>query len=209
MDNKTNQSKTNETKKETVEHKKWSLWLLIILAVLLVGLAGWLWWQLNMCHDDKQQLENDKKQLQTQVEKLQKQLKQSDNDNDDQTACNDTPTAAMKENIKAALDSKNTAAFVSYVSNPVKFVLAATEKGGNETPDEAAQSMEYTHTATGPWDFNLPQATLDDYDAGFYTDYFDDNTYVGRSASGMVVSFDFDCQGKISQIFVAADEDLL
>ena len=52
--------------------------------------------------------------------------------------------------------------------------------------------------------------SVDGYDAGFYTDYFDDDTLVGKAASGMVVAFEFNCDGsKISEIFVAADEDLL
>ncbi len=115
----------------------------------------------------------------------------------------------MKENIKAALDTKNTAAFATYTSNPVKFVIAASEKGDSETPEQAALSLEYTHSATGPWNFSLPVATLNGYDAGFYTAYFDANTYVGKATSGMVAAFDFDCTGKISQIFLAADESLL
>ena len=89
-------------------------------------------------------------------------------------------------------------------------VPVASEFGGNRTPAQAATDLEYTHSATGPWDFNLPAATVDGYDAGFYTDYFDDDTLVGKAASGMVVAFEFNCDGsKISEIFVAADEDLL
>lgn len=191
--------------------KKITLWVLIILLILLLSGAGYLWWQLQACKDVERQLKKDKQQLQQQVDKLKKQANAAPADAEVEIdpACNDTPTAAMKENIKAALDSKNTAAFSTYTTSPVKYVLAASEYGGSVSPDEAATSLEYTHSATGPWDFSLPQATIDGYDAGFYTGYFDANTYVGKASSGMVVAFDFGCDGKISQIFVAADDDLL
>lgn len=186
-------------------------WLCIILALLLVaaiGLSAWLWMQ---AEADKKKLNDDKVALQAQIDQLKKQSANagSKSTTPSPTPCNDTPTDAMKANIKAALDSKNTAVFSTYTTNPVKYVLAASEFGGDITPDEAATSLEYTHEAMGPWDFNLPAATITAYDSGFYTAYFDANTYVGRAADGMVVAFDFNCDGKISQIFVAANEDLL
>lgn len=190
------------------------MWLLTALVLLLLAAVAYFGWQLRASQEDKKELQKDKQQLQSQVDKLtgkqdDKKEKSQAKSEDKAVACNDTPSASFKENIKAALDTENTAAFATYTSNPVRFVLAASEKGGNETPDEAAVSLEYTHSATGPWDFSLPEATLDGYDAGFYTDYFDANTYVGKAASGMVAAFDFDCSGKINQIFVAADEELL
>lgn len=189
--------------------KSWlACWLLAALVVLLLAGAGYLWMQWQASKDKEQQLNKEKQQLQQQVDKL-KKASTSASEADTQAACNDTPTASMKENIKAALDSKNTAAFSTYTTNPVKYVLAASELGGDFTPDQAATNLEYTHSATGPWDFNLPAATVNGYDSGFYTDYFDSNTYVGKAASGMVASFDFNCDGKIKQIFVAADADLL
>jgi cytoskeletal protein RodZ len=187
-------------------NKKWLTWLLIILVLLLLATAGYLWWQLKVCNDKDAQLTKDKQQLQAQLDK---QKESSATSPASQATCNDTPSDSLKENIKAALDSKNTAAFASYFSNPVTFVIAASEKGGSETPDQAAVDMEYANTATGPWDFSLSKATLDHYDAGFYTNYFDANTYTGRAASGQVAAFDFDCNGKIKQAFLAASEDLL
>lgn len=188
--------------------KDWMKWLLITVALLLLlGLAVYFWWQWQECKKSEEALRSENQQLQSQIDALKKpEPKTTDLP---ATVCTDRPTDSFKTNIKAALDSKNTAVFASYTSNPVKFVLAASEEGGDKTPDQAAQSMEYTHSATGPWDFSLPAAAIADYDAGFYTDYFDANTYVGKAASGMVVAFDFDCGGKIKQIFIAADDDLL
>jgi cytoskeletal protein RodZ len=207
MDENTNpDSLKPKTEPKSQKQKKWLMWLLVLLVLLLLGAAGYLWWQLKACQDKETQLKKDKQQLQQQIDELNKNASSSPAE---EMACNDTPSDSMKENIKAALDSKNTAAFSTYTTNPVKYVLAASELGGDFTPDQAATNLEYTHSATSPWDFNLPPATVSDYDSGFYTDYFDSNTYVGKAASGMVVSFDFDCNGKIKQIFVAADEDLL
>lgn len=198
-------------------HKKRlvKVFLGVLLGVILCTLIGWLLWQLQHCRREHATLENQKQQLETKVNELKsevaaaKAMSAASSPTAPAATCTDTPTAALKENIKAALDTKNTAVFETYTSNPVKYVLAASEYGGNVTPAQAATSLEYTHSATGPWDFSLPAATIAAWDAGFYTDYFDANTYVGRAASGMVVSFDFDCAGKISQIFVAADQDIL
>lgn len=195
--------------KDPSAKKPWLMWLLTALVVLLLALSGFLWMQLQSKSDKNAELEAQLNELREADEESAEADDAEPAEAEEAVACNDTPSETMKENIKAALDSKNTAAFATYFSNPVKFVLAASEKGGNETPDEAAVSMEYANTATGPWDFNLPAPTLADYDAGFYTDYFDANTYAGRAASGHVAAFDFDCNGKINQAFLAAHEDLL
>jgi len=196
-------------------HSKTNAWrtciLLTAAVVLLLASTGYLWMQLQTANNDKRKLQTEKVALQVIVDKLTADAKKTSNvaQATQTTTCNDTPTTAMKQNIKAALDSKNTAAFQAYFSNPVTFVIAASEKGGSETATQAAVDMDYANTATGPWDFALPASTLSHYDAGFYTQDFDANTYVGRAASKQVVAFDFDCNGKIKQAFLAASEDLL
>lgn len=165
--------------------------------------------QLQSSKDKEQQLNKDKQQLQQQVD----QLKKDDGSGAagiEESACTNTPSASFKENIKAALDTENTAVFETYVTDPVKYVLAASEFGGDRTAAQAATDLEYTHSATAPWDFNLSAATIAGYDASGYTDHFGDNTLVGKAASGMVIAFDFNCDGtKINKIFVAADDDEL
>jgi len=200
---------------QTKASKPWLVWLLAGLVVLLLAASGYWWWQYKKVSDQKDGIEKNRQELIAQLadarnkDDKETQPAAKDANGQEEQVCNDTPTASRKENIKAALDSKNTAAFSTYFSNPVLFVIAASEKGGEETPDQAAVDMEYANTATGPWDFNLPPATVSDYDAGFYTAYFDSNTYVGRAASGQVAAFDFDCNGKIKQAFLAAHEDIL
>jgi cytoskeletal protein RodZ len=205
-----NKQTTPDKKDKNPDAKKpWLMWLLTVLTVVLLALSGFLWMQLQAKSDKNAELEAQLSELRGQEEEPAEAEADAEPAEEQVQACNDTPSATMQENIKAALDSKNTAAFATYFSNPVKFVLAASEKGGDETPDQAAVDMEYANTATGPWDFSLPAPTIADYDAGFYTDYFDANTYVGRASSGQVAAFDFDCNGKIKQAFLAAHEDLL
>lgn len=208
---------TEQPKPQNMPKKKMamSMWWMIILGILFLaalGFLGWYWWQTQA---QLKSLGDEKTQLQSQIDTLKKAQSTASTTQPSSAApqvatpCNNAPSAALKENIKASLDSQNTAAIGSYAANPVKFVIAASEKGGNETPDQAAADMNYTHTATGPWDFTLPAATTNTWKAGFYKDYFGTNTYIGKAASGMVASFDFDCNGKIKTIFLAADASLL
>lgn len=192
--------------------KGMGMWPTIVLAVLLIASLAFLGWYWMQAEAEKKSLTDQKTSLQSQLDALKAQQQSSNEEltpSENAKVCNNTPTASLKENIKAALDSKNTAVFATYTSNPVTFVIAASEKGGAETPDQAAVDMDYANGATGPWDFGLAQATIDSYKAGFYKDYFGTNTYVGKAASGRVVSFDFDCNGKIKTIFLAADASLL
>lgn len=195
--------------RKTHQLKKMLAWILVLLLVASTLGFAFLWYKADQKVTDAQK---QKTNLQKQVDALKKELastKKTPAKEDTDSPCSDTASDSMKANIKAALDTENTAVFSTYTTNPVKYVLAASEYGGDISAAEAATALQYTHGATGPWDFNLPAATIDGYDAGFYTDYFSNKSYVGRAASGMVVSFEFNCDGKIKQIFVAADEDIL
>lgn len=214
MQEPTSQQTPNETRAPTpMQPKKKShlnFWLNIVLVVLLVASLAFSAWYWCTAEAKIKNLEDQKIQLQAQLDQLTTEAQEAEvSGADTATPCNDTVSNSLAENIKAALDSQNTAAFSTYTTNPVNYVLAASELGKDMTPDEAAISLDYTHSATGSWDFNLPQATLDMYLAGFYKGYFGAKRYVGKAASGMVVSFGFDCNGKINKIFVAADDDLL
>jgi hypothetical protein len=208
-DTSTPQEAKSKPKNKQDSRKRLLCWLTVILIVVLVASLGYFWWLIQEANDREDKLKEANQALQEQLDELAGQNAAEAVAEADAQACNDTASATMKENIKAALDTENTQPFSTYTTDPVQFVIAGSEQGGNMTSEEAALAMDYTHTATGPWDFNLPQATVDGYDAGFYTDYFDENTYVGRADSGMVAAFNFNCDGKIKQIFLAADEDLL
>ena len=188
-------------------NNSWLMWLLVALLILALSAAGYLWWQLDEANNKNQALESQVSAQKAALDKANEQLKAAGVTAD--TTCNNVASDTMKQDIKAALDSKNTAAFSGYFSNPVSFIIAASEKGGDETPAQAVADLEYIKSATGPWNFNLPQETLDAYAAGPYKAYFNDKTYVGMAASGQVAAFNFDCNGKIKQVFLAPSEDVL
>ena len=199
---------------EPAHRSKPTLKLVLTIVILLLLLAlGWVIWQWWLCSDHHKQADDEKKQLQIQIDGLKKELneaKQSAGNSGSTTPCTaGTASQSLKENISAAITSKNTAALEGYMASAVTVVIAASEKGGTETPAQATQSVEYTHSGTAPWDFNLSAATVNGYKAGFYKQYFPEGAYVGKAANSQVVSFGFDCSNKINLIFMSASDDLL
>jgi len=192
--------------------------LLVIMAVLFivaVAAAGYLGWQYKQKRDDN-------KSLQSRITTLTKQLddknKELAAEKQKEAAASSTATsssssatlAALKENITAALNSKNTAALQGYMASSVTFVLAATEYGPTETAAKAVTDLtSHTSSATTPWNFDLPAVTLSSYAAGDYHQYFGSGAIVGKSANNYVVSFTLNSSGKISTVFVSASADLL
>ncbi|HSE60869.1 MAG TPA: hypothetical protein VLA88_01085 [Candidatus Saccharimonadales bacterium] len=183
---------------------------IIILLLLIIGWLGWQWW---MCIDHDKKTDDEKKQLQSQLEQSKKQLQEALKANSTtapKTAqCANAATQMLAQNIADAISSKNTAALQGYMANSVRVVIAASEKGGDESPADAVKSLEYTQTGLAPWNFSLPSTEIAGYKAGSYKQYFPDNAYVGRSKDNMVVSFGFDCNGKINMVFMAANAELL
>lgn len=193
------------------EKKKAHTMLFVAVIVLLLGGLGymsWLWWA---AAEDKAKLETANSSLQSQLDQLRAELsaKQKDKTDDDLDPCDSTISADLQANIRDAIGSGNTAALEGYMTNPVNVILAASEGLGNRTPAQAVVDLDYLDAATAPWNFSLPPATLANYQAGFYTDYFKNNSVVGKSADNMVVSFSFDDCAKIKTVFMSAAEDLL
>lgn len=197
------------------KRRKWITILLVVIIFLLLGVIGYLAWQLKLCQDEHTRANADKQSLQTKVNDLTKQLDEAKKNSgtvatDESCSEQKVISAELKENIAAAITSKNTAALEGYMADKVNVVFAASEKGGDVTPEQAVTDMDYLNSnATAPWDFNLPAATLNGFKAGFYKQYFEGVTYVGQSANKYVVSFGFDVCGKINRIFVSASAELL
>lgn len=186
------------------------IWILAVVLMLAFAMIGWLtvqWYSLN------NQITN----LKAQNQELQGrvlQLTESSTPVPDPATevtddCDPTVTADLKANIADAVNSGNYAALEGYMNSSVNVILAASEGVGPQTPTEAVASMDYLNSGADPWVFEPDAATIATWDAGFYTDYFDDNTYVGRASNGMVVVFDFDECGKINEVFMVANEELL
>lgn len=192
-------------------HKsKASLWILIILLVLALGAIAWLVWQWLNLSQQNTALLSEKVSLQAQIKELSDKLViTKPDDSDDPAVCDPTITDQLKDDIATAVSSGDYASLQAHMTDPITVILAASEGIGPRTPAEAVADMAYLNSGADPWDFDLPAATIANWEAGFYTDYFDENTYAGRAANGMVVVFDFNECAKISDLFFVANEELL
>lgn len=120
------------------------------------------------------------------------------------------PSATVIDNIKASITSGNTAALEGYMAPAVKVVLAMAEGVAPGTPTEAVTKItEFISSATVPWNFEIEPAILGQYAAGGYGPYFPAIAVVGMSANSKVITFDFDCDGKISRVFMTSDASIL
>lgn len=116
------------------------------------------------------------------------------------------PNAAAISNIEASITSGNTQALEGYMASSVKVILAATEAYGAQTPTQAVSDVtNFISTDSSSWDYNfsLPASTLSSYSSGDYSEYFPATALVGKASNGKVISFSFDCNAKISTVFLA------
>jgi hypothetical protein len=208
----TTETPVTETKSSAQKAKRTNknLPIVLLIVLLLAGGAGAYWWR------DKEAKAQAKKQaaeistLQARVSQLEAlDAAKSERAADVSDAVSTTvPTAAVKENIIASIKSDNTAALEGYMAPTVRVIIAASDGIGDRTPTQAVSDLEYLDSATDPWDFALPEATLSGWQSGSYDSYFPSNAVVGRSADGKVVSFTFDSAGKIIGVFMSANDDL-
>lgn len=189
---------------------------MVVLIVLLMLAAGWLAWLVRECRADHQRAAATNTQLQSKIDGLTKQLAAAKKSSSATTNASDMPACRnvavsqdLKDNITAAVSSKNYAALAGYMAAAVNVVIAASEKGGTETPTQAVADMAYLGTGTEPWNFTPPAADMAAFRAGDYKQYFPADAYVGEAANHLTVSFGFDDCAKIDQVFMAATSDLL
>jgi hypothetical protein len=181
-------------------------------------LAGWLAWlmQQRSQERDKQaaaraRLAQVEAQLSKNASSAQKKTtgKANTSGSAANTVAGCTVSKDLKDNIAAAVQSQNYAALAGYMTNPVQLVIAASEKGGDETPAQAVDDMRYLNGTTNPWDFNLSPGVTGVWAAHFYGQYFTPQFYAGQAASDEVVSFQFANCTKIKSVFMAADFRIL
>lgn len=191
----------------------------LLIALLVLAAAGASYWWRN-----KTANEAEKKQaatitsLQQTAASLEKQLAQEKAKTATAGApaaapCTaKAPTAAVIENIEASITSGNTAALEGYMAASVNVIIAASEGLGAKTPTQAVASItDFISSDTSSWDydFSLPAPTLSSYAKGSYAQYFPSIAVVGKATNKKVISFSFDCNAKISTVFLASNEDLL
>ncbi len=184
-----------------------------LLALTVAGAAvlGVYAWQNNELDNVRSDYESQISNLEDKVSKLQKAAKNAGakKSAEKPAEIKEIPVTT-KENVEAAISSDNTAAIESYMDNSVKVIVAASEGIGDRTPVQAVGDLDYLNNAVDPWNFDLPAATITDWQSGDYASYFPDSLrIIGRSADGHVVVFKFNSSGKITDIFMAASDDLL
>ena len=195
-------------KRKSGKGKKLFLWLVMLL--LLAGAAAGSWYYRDMqAKDDKNLQQAEIDSLKSKNSTLQKELDDAEAAAAAASTPKTKPSQSDLDNIEAAIKSGNTAALEQLMATKVTVIIAASEGLGERTPTQAIKDLDYLDGGTDPWDFNLPAATIDGYQAGDYKQYFPDGALAGKSANDYVVSFSFDDSGKISTIFLANNADVL
>lgn len=196
--------------KKTKRVKPMYLRLLVLTLAGAAILAVYLWQQ-NVIAGISQDYENQISALESTISKLEKNSnKDAKKDPSESDKAASVPSDSTKENVQAAVSSQNYAALESTMASTVKVIIAASEGVGDRTPVQAVKDLEYLNSATLPWDFDLPSATITDWQSGDYAAYFpEDSRIIGRAAGGQVVAFTFNASGKITTIFMSVSDELL
>jgi len=181
----------------------------IIILILLVGSTSgaYIWRDNQAINFEKTQADELLLKQQTILE-LQTQLAgYTGGATNSPTACTEiAPIASTIENIKASITSGNTVALEGYMASSVNVILAATEAYGIQTASSAVSSVTtFISDDINSWDYNfsLPAATLTAYEQSGYAQYFTATSVVGLAINDQVISFSFDCLGKIDTVFMA------
>ena len=207
------EKKSQNTKDKTATKKKIGLIALILLLMVMSAGAVFLL-KNNENKDIKKKKDAEIAALQKAKDDLQKEL----NAAKDKTATTTTPAtpctakapnASAIESIQDSIKSRNTAALEGYMAPSVNVIIAASGGVGTRTRTQAVSDISsYISSSTDPWNFALAKTETDGYAKGFYGKYFPGIAVVGKSANGIVISFSFDCNGKISTVFMAAKDTL-
>jgi hypothetical protein len=199
------------------------LYAVIGLAVIAgsVG-AGYMWRDITANDTKKSQdskistLENTKTTLEKQLadEKAKYDALIANGGTQPITPCTSiAPSATAIDNIKASITSGNTAALVGYSAATVTRVFVSSAGVMTTTPATTVPSVtEFITDDNTSWDyeFSLPAATLTTYrNSTTYGKYFPTIAVVGKATNKKVISFSFDCTGKIDTIFMADNADII
>ncbi|MFA5003837.1 MAG: hypothetical protein WC498_00995 [Candidatus Saccharimonadales bacterium] len=192
----------------------------VLILLLLVAAAGGAWWLRDRSAKttDKQQTATISSLQQTTASlKTQLAAEKAKNAKTSPTASTlactpKAPGATTISNIEASITSGNTAALEGYMAPSVNVIIAASEGLGAKTPTQAVSAItNFISNVPSSWDYDfaLPASVLSSYGKGSYSQYFPSNAVVGKATNKKVIAFSFDCNAKISTVFVAADESLL
>lgn len=196
-----------------------------IIAFVIIGLliiagsagAGYIWRDTTAKQSEQKQAD-EISTLQKAKASLEKQLADkttsgTSNTNTNTTACTEvTPGESTLDNIKASIISGNTAALEGYMATSVNVALANSDGSSAKTATQAVAAItDFISASEATWNYNfsLSATTLASYRAGGFAKYFPTASLIGKNMNNKVISFSFDCNGKISTVFMATSEDLL
>ncbi|MBI2051807.1 hypothetical protein HYT33_03545 [Candidatus Roizmanbacteria bacterium] len=114
----------------------------------------------------------------------------------------------LKENLVAAVTSKNYAALEGYMVEKPSVILASTECCGPMTKAEAVEQMKYLNNATPPWNFDDTNPTIQELRSK-NASFAPPDSIVGISANEYVVVFILNSENKVSGINMAVSYKLL
>lgn len=178
--------------------------IIIVLVIVVIGTVGALVWTASKKNTSTQTVTG-------KIASVAPEKQKAVTDTPNKPACTSTaPVAATIDNIQASITSGNTAALEGYMAASVYVVYVGAMGSGAQTPTQAVTSItSFITSDTTSWDYNfsLPAATLSSYaKSANYSKYFPSNAVVGKATNNQVISFSFDCNGKISAVLLALDE---
>jgi type II secretory pathway pseudopilin PulG len=184
--------------------------MVIVLVVLLIaaGVAAFLWRDMTAKSFEDNQAASIKT-LQKSVDSLRGQLTaESSKSPTGQLTCTPVaPSATIISSIKSSITSGNTVALGGYMASSVSVVSADTGGVVMDTSDQAVATItSFITGATAPWNFDLTSTVLNKYTASVYGKYFPISATVGLSANKKVISFNYDCNAKISAVLLSPTE---
>lgn len=187
---------------------------IIILILLLGSTAGAYFWRDSQATNFEKTQADELLQKQQTILELQTQLASNNGGlTNGPTPCAEiAPIASVIESIQSSITSGNTQALGGYMASSVNVILAATEAYGTQTPGQAiADISTFISDDINSWDYNfsLPAATLTAYKQSGYAQYFSTTSVVGLATNDQVISFSFDCLGKIDTVFMASNANTL
>lgn len=190
----------------------WKRRIGLLLAIILIaagtGLGVYIWQQSAIDQVERESTEAQEalrdqiKELQDQVDELQAE---------DQPEDTSSPTALTPTAAKVIVENARWSELGDYLAgDQVMVILAATEGLGSRSSAQLVNDLRILENATSPWNFELPTSVVSGYRSGDYGRYIPaDNVVVGRSSDGHVVVFSLNTDGKITDIFISPDENLL
>ena len=189
----------------------------LVVVLMFASAAGAYYWRDSQAKDiEKQQADSsllDKEAIANLTKQLNDKTDKLIVDDNVVTPCTEVaPVASTIENIQASITSGNTAALEGYMATSVNVILAASEAYGPQTATQAvADVTSFISNDINSWDYNfsLPAAILNTYRQNDYSQYFPTNAVVGKATNDQVISFSFDCNGKIDTVFLAGSSSLL